>query len=152
MFRKFASSAAGVAFLPVLLFGLIGCVNEQEQLKLFAANAEEVDTGLGVLNDVDAENAEVDSQVGPDLAPDTAQPVDTVDAVAPEVDNTDAQDASDIESLDVADAVDTAVPCTPNACDDSNECTDDKCADNSCVHLAITGACDDGDGCTVGDK
>ncbi|MBM4398342.1 MAG: thrombospondin type 3 repeat-containing protein, partial [Deltaproteobacteria bacterium] len=36
-------------------------------------------------------------------------------------------------------------------CDDSNECTDD-CKDGACSHTPRSGSCDDGDGCTVGDR
>lgn len=147
MCRKFANLAA----VAVALFAFSGCLNEQEQLKLFAANAEEVDTALGVLTDVDAENAEIDNAVAADV-PQAPDGVDAAAEVVPPEDAGDAQDGADIEQLDSSDAVDAAIPCTPSACDDDNACTEDKCADNACIHVDITGACDDVDGCTTGDK
>ncbi len=45
----------------------------------------------------------------------------------------------------------------PTSCDDANSCTSDSCGyvqgnpAGACVHVLVTGACEDGDACTVGD-
>jgi hypothetical protein len=42
---------------------------------------------------------------------------------------------------------------TPLTCDDANPCTTDSCDPvNGCVHTQLTGICDDGNACTVGDE
>ena len=46
---------------------------------------------------------------------------------------------------------DGCVECTGNSqCDDSNECTDDSCVNNSCVYANHTGSCEDDIACTNG--
>jgi len=114
-----------MAFTAVV-FGVCGCIDEGEALKLYAVAAE-VDTSAQVLADAD------------DAAPDVAQAIETTDIAA--IDAT-------------ADGVDADAPaaCSPTDCNDNNACTDDKCVNGiDCTHLANTASCTDGDDCTTGD-
>ncbi len=44
-------------------------------------------------------------------------------------------------------------PLSPDACEDGDQCTDDLCETGvGCVHVWNTVPCDDGEGCTAGDK
>ncbi len=76
-----------------------------------------------------------------------------------------AADGSSCEDGDACTGPDTCIggackaggdicQCTKDAdCDDSNACTTDSCdvAKSTCNHTGLSGGCDDGDACTVGD-
>ncbi len=65
---------------------------------------------------------------------------------------------TDNNQCTVNDACDEQGDCIPgevNPCDDDNSCTWDSCTSGvtgGCQHTFLTGSCDDGDPCTVGDE
>lgn len=64
-------------------------------------------------------------------------------------------DASPPDDASAADTVDGGAPpacVADNACDDLNVCTDDRCVDGVCQHLANSGVCDDQNPCTELDR
>lgn len=159
-----------------VLFAAFGCVDEQEALKLYATAAE-TDSAAAELADGKALEDAVES--GADAASDLASDLDAAagDAKAEILAETDADvsvdapaqtdvaevvadsDAAEADAIGGADenggadsAVDIAAACTPGGCDDGNPCTDDKCDPVvGCKNTPNSAACDDGDGCTVGD-
>ncbi|MSP92825.1 MAG: hypothetical protein EXR79_13645 [Myxococcales bacterium] len=81
---------------------------------------------------------------------DTCNPVDGACAVTPT-----AAPCSDGNGCTVGDTCSkgACVPGVVVGCDDANPCTVDSCNAGTgvCGHIQGSGACDDGDGCTVGD-
>ncbi len=66
-----------------------------------------------------------------------------------------AATCSDGDACTTADscAAGGCVPGTPLACDDGSSCTSDACDKAiGCVHVPLTGPCDDGDACSIADQ
>ena len=144
------AQAVAIAVAAAAILATAACGGDQKSdaaTDLGAGDAASSDSGKPA--DVSA-----DSEAGAQASGDA----DAAEAAGAEVTLQDSSAdgdtaASDTTAPDAAPA-DGAAPdsgCS-KGCDDSNPCTDDRCAGSSCVHIANGASCSDGDPCTEADS